>query len=57
MITILLLLFGLVILGAGIYYRRKEQGDSESEKIYSIVSVIGAVIAAGTIIKIVVVGL
>lgn len=57
MITILFLVFGLAVLAAGIYYLRKEKEDLESRNIYSIVSAVGAVIAVGTIIKIVMVGL
>ena len=38
-------IIGLLVLGAGIYYLVKEKGDSESKKIYSIVSAVGAVVA------------
>lgn len=57
MITVLLLLFGLAILAAGIYYWRKEKADPESRKIYSIISVIGVAIAICDVIKIVVFGI
>lgn len=40
------LLIGILILGAGIYYLVKEKSDPESRTIYTVVSVIGAVIAA-----------
>ena len=38
------LIIGVLIFGAGIYYLVKEKHDPESKKIYTIVSVIGAVI-------------
>ena len=34
------------MLGAGVYYRAKEQDDPESRKIYTIASVVGALVAA-----------
>lgn len=37
-------IIGLLVLGAGLYYLKKEKGDPESKKIYSIISVVGAVI-------------
>lgn len=40
------LIIGAAILAAGIYYLIKEKNDAESKKIYTVVSVIGAVIAA-----------
>ncbi len=45
-IKIIGLIIGPLLLGAGIYYLVKEKHDPESKKIYSVVSVIGAVIAA-----------
>ena len=39
-------IIGILILGAGIYYLAKEKNDPESKKIYTIVSVIGAILAA-----------
>lgn len=47
------ILIGLIILAAGIYYLVKEKSDKESRKIYSIVSVIGAVITIGFIIRLI----
>ncbi len=38
------LIIGVLIFGAGIYYLVKEKKDPESKKIYTIVSMIGAVI-------------
>ena len=40
------LLIGILILGAGVYYLAKEKHDPESRKIYTVVSVIGGIIAA-----------
>ena len=45
-IKIIGLIIGVLVLCAGIYYLAKEKHDPESKKIYSIVSVIGGVIAA-----------
>lgn len=44
-IGIIGIIIGLLVLGAGIYYLVKEKHDQESKKIYSIVSVIGAVVS------------
>ena len=42
------IIIGVLILIGGLYYLVKEgRDDAESKKIYNIVSVIGAVIAAG----------
>ena len=38
------LLIGILILGAGVFYLMKEKKDAESRKIYTITSVVGAVI-------------
>ena len=43
-IGIIGIIIGLLVLGAGIYYLIKEKKDPESKKIYSIVSVVGAVV-------------
>ena len=40
------LIIGALVLGAGIYYRVKEKADPESRKIYTIISIVGGVIAA-----------
>lgn len=45
-IRIIGLIIGILVLGAGIYYLVKEKHDPESRKIYAVVSVIGAVVAA-----------
>ena len=45
-IKIIGLIIGILVLGAGIYYLVKEKHDPESKKIYTIVSVVGGIIAA-----------
>ena len=45
-VKIIGLVIGMLVLGAGIYYLAKEKHDPESRKIYTIVSVIGGVVAA-----------
>ena len=44
-IKIVGLIIGILILGAGVYYLAKEKTDKESKKIYTITSVVGALIA------------
>ena len=55
-LTIVLLLIGLLLAIAGIYYLIHEKEDAESRKIYSITTLIGVVLLAGTIVKIVMFG-
>ena len=43
MVCIIGILIGLLVLGTGIYYLHQEKHDSESRKIYTIVSVVAAV--------------
>lgn len=50
-ITVIALLIGVMILGAGAYYLVKEKEDKESRKIYLITAAVGAVIVAGAVIK------
>lgn len=45
-IKIIGLIIGVLVLGAGLYYLAKEKHDPESRKIYTVVSVIGGVLAA-----------
>ena len=40
-VEIIILVIGIAILAAGLYYWVKEKTDLESKKIYSIVSIIG----------------
>ena len=46
-VCIIGILIGLLVLGTGIYYLNQEKHDSESRKIYTIVSVVGALLAVG----------
>ena len=50
MIKIIGLLIGLLIWGFGLYYLMKEKNDKESRTIYTVTTVIGAVIAIGALI-------
>ena len=52
-ITIIGIITGAMILGAGIYYLAKEKTDREARKIYTITTVAGALILAGAILKLV----
>lgn len=51
-ITIALLIIGIMVLAGGLYYLIKEKHDKESRGIYTVTTVIGAVIVIGTVIKI-----
>ena len=50
MVCIIGILIGFLVLGTGIYYLHHEKHDSESRKIYTIVSVVGALLAVGAAI-------
>lgn len=54
LVSIVVLLIGLLILGAGIYYRARTKGDAESQRIYTVTAVAGAVIAAAAAICLIV---
>lgn len=43
-------LIGLLIFGCGLYYLVKEKEDKESRTIYTITTIVGAVIAIGALI-------
>ncbi len=45
-VKIIGLIIGLLVLGAGICYLVKEKQDAESRKTYTVVSIIGGVLAA-----------
>ncbi len=45
-VSIIGLVIGILVLGAGIYYLVKEKDDKESRMIYTVISVIGAVLTA-----------
>ena len=47
MVCIIGILIGLLVLGTGIYYLHQEQQEAESRKISPIVSVVGALLAVG----------
>ncbi len=49
-IKILGAVIGLLVLVAGIYYLVKEKNDKDSKKIYSIISIIGAVLLIVSVI-------
>lgn len=55
-ITIIGIIIGAMILGAGIYYLVKEKADKEARKIYPITTVAGALVLAGAILKLVLAG-
>ena len=52
-IKILGLLIGVLVLGAGVYYLTKEKHDPESKKIYTVVSIVGALVAVGSLLTLV----
>lgn len=51
-ITIALLIIGIMVLAGGLYYLIKEKHDKESRGIYTVTTVISAVIVIGAVIKI-----
>ena len=46
MVSVLLVLVGIMLLGAGLYYRSKNKQDAESRKVYGITALIGVVVLA-----------
>ena len=52
-IKILGLLISVLVLGAGVYYLTKEKHDPESKKIYTVVSIVGALVAVGSLLTLV----
>ena len=50
-VAIIALIIGILVAGAGIYYVTKEKEDAESRKIYTIIAVVGVVIAVGGLLK------
>ncbi len=44
-VKIIGLIIGVLVLGAGLYYLTQEKDDKESKKIYTIISLVGGVIA------------
>ena len=55
-VTVILLIVGILLLGAGLFYGFKEKDDRESRKICMVMALIGAVLAAVMIVKIFVLG-
>ena len=45
-VKIIGIIIGVLVLIAGLYYLVKEKADGESRRIYTVVSIVGAVIAA-----------
>lgn len=50
MIAVVAALIGIMIFGVSVYYLVKEKSDKEAKKIYTISSLIGAVVAIGALI-------
>jgi F0F1-type ATP synthase membrane subunit c/vacuolar-type H+-ATPase subunit K len=46
----LMLVVGVAMLVAGVFYLRKEKDDPESVKIYRVVAIIGAALAVGGVL-------
>ena len=53
-IKIIAAVIGALILGAGLYYLINEKNDKESKKIYTITSVIGAVIVVVSLVLLII---
>jgi hypothetical protein len=52
-ISIIGMLIGALVAGAGIYYLVKEKQDKESAKIYGIISGVGGVIFIAMLVKLI----
>ena len=52
-VSIIGLVIGILVLGAGIYYLVKEKDDKESRRIYTVISVIGAVLTAAMVLRLI----
>ena len=52
-LSIIGLVIGILVLGAGLYYLVKEKNDPESKKIYGIISLLGAVLAAAMMLRLI----
>ena len=55
-LSIIGILIGAAILCAGLYYLAREKADRESRKIYTVISIIGGLITAGMILRLVLLG-
>lgn len=49
-LKIVVLVIGILVFAGGIYYLIREKNDAESRKIYTITSVVGALIAIGAVL-------
>ena len=47
----ILLLIGVMMVVAGVYYRAKDKDDAESRKIYGIIALIGAALTVAMAVK------
>ncbi len=45
MITVIGLIIGILVFGAGVYYLTQNKNDAESRKIYGITAAVGAAVA------------
>ncbi len=50
-LSVIILVIGVMIFGAGVYYFAKEKADAESRKIYGITSAVGAVIVVVGVVR------
>ena len=53
LVPVLGIIIGLLVLAAGIYFLVKEMADPESKKIYTIVTLIGAVIIVAALLMLI----
>ena len=53
LVPVLGIVIGLLVLAAGIYFLVKEKADPESKKIYTIVTLIGAVIIVAALLMLI----
>ena len=53
LVPVLGIIIGLLVLAAGIYFLVEEKADPESKKIYTIVTVIGAVIIVAALLMLI----
>lgn len=54
--TVVFLLTGALLCGAGLYYRAKEKQDPESRRIYTVTAYVGALVLLATVLRLVVAG-
>lgn len=55
-VTAVVLVIGVLICAAGLYYLFQEKNDPESRKIYTIIAGVGLVVIIGTVVKILTAG-